>query len=315
MRTLALYLSVSTIGASSWSAADATPHVKGHQPQSHQVTTGCSLPAGWDKVEALKPRFVVFGEMHGTQQAPAFVGALACALASQGERVLVAVEHSSSEDQAFQQAWQLPHPKFAPALKQAGWKNRQDGVGSEAMFDLIVRLHRLASEGRSIKIVAFNGAKDEEQSKRFSQLTGQGPHEAAQAENIRIAAKQDYDHVLVLVGNIHAQKRIVERPDFTFEPMVMHLGDPKTIVTLNMATAGGTAWNCQTRPGLLPKNIKPIASLIVCGSYPLRSDADLNHTPFIALPALPGTGADPAYDGVFWLGPVNASAPVVPQRN
>lgn len=239
-----LYLAAAPISGASITAYAAP--VPSAAPPPHAAEP-CRAPPGWEDVAARKPNYVIFGEYHGTQQAPAFVGGLACALAAQGERILVAVEHHATENAAFQKAWALPAAEFPDALKQAGWAGRSDGVASEAMFALLVRLHRLAQSGLPIDIVAFSGAKDAEQSKRFSDLPGQGPHEAAQAENIRIAATaRPYDRVLVLVGNVHARKRPVAHSGVTFDPMAMRLGPASTIVALNMATAGGTTWDCQT---------------------------------------------------------------------
>lgn len=174
-------------------------------PQNTAATTtapdSCTMPAGWEEVAHSKPRFVVFGELHGTREAPAFVGRVACALAARGGTILVAVEHNAKQNAAFQHAWQQPHPKFAAALRKAGWAGRNDGVGSEAMLDMLVRLHALKASGRSIDMVAFNGPRDDAQAAKFRDLPGQGGHEAAQAENIRLAAgARAYDHVLVLVA-------------------------------------------------------------------------------------------------------------------
>jgi hypothetical protein len=304
------------VGASAWTgvaASSASSEVRNESANS-TTATECALPPGWETIAARRPRFVVFGEMHGTKEAPAFIGDLACALTSKGERVLVAVEHSSTENEAFQRAWKLPGATFTSAIKQSGWGGRKDGVASEAMLALLVRLHGLAQHNRAIDIVAFNGFKDEAQTRRFSNLPSQGPHEAAQAENIRIAeAAKPYDRVLILVGNIHARKHPVERAGIAFEPMAMQLGSPSAVVTLNMQTAGGTTWNCQLKPGVQLKPSEQIANdAIACGSYPLRGNANYKRRPFIALtePSASNTTAD--YDGVFWLGSVNASQPAVP---
>ena len=294
-------------------AVDRAADVRSSRTEAIQ---DCRAPIGWEVVTALKPRFVVFGEIHGTDEAPAFLGNLACALVEQGERILVAVEHSSTQDQAFQRAWRLPTDQFPQALKQSGWEDRDDGVGSQAMLALLVRLHQLSRWGGAIDIVAFNGVKDEAQSRRLAHLPGQGSHDAAQAENIRsAAAAHPYDHVLVLVGNAHASKRPVEHAGTTFEPMAMQLAARAPVVTLNMQTAGGTSWSCQLKDGVKASAGRPLKpNDIACGSYPLHRDADLRLAPFIAIGALPGSDIDPGYDGIFWLGTVSASPPAYTKR-
>ena len=257
---------------------------------------------------------VIFGEMHGTEQAPSFVGQLACALAARGERVLVAVEHPSTQNATIQRAWKRSNIQFIRELGTAGWSGLEDGNGSASRFKLLVRLHSLARSGQLIDVVAFNGAKDEAQTRRFSNLPGQGQHEAIQAENIRIAtAARPYTHVLILTGNVHARKRIVEHSGAIFKPMAMQLASDAEVITLNMATAGGTAWNCQLKTDCKPGPNTPItSSAMVCGSLPIQGKADLHRAPFIALMASPGADLDPDYNGVFWLGKVSASPPVMP---
>lgn len=142
----AAFLSLVTLIPSTPVRSNSVPS-KVHPPKPREATE-CQLPAGWEAVVNRKSQFVVFGELHGTQQAPAFVGDVACALSAQGERVLVAVEHPSKENPAFQAAWKVPDARFPEAIKQAGWADRDDGVGSEAMLSLLVRLHQLAQRVR-----------------------------------------------------------------------------------------------------------------------------------------------------------------------
>ncbi|MEP9401570.1 hypothetical protein [Sphingomonas sp. VNH70] len=283
-------------------------------PPAAHAADSCAVPDGWAEVVRSNPRYVVFGEIHGTQQSPAFVGDLACGLATRGERVLVAVELGSPYNDAFQAAWRLPPVQFVAALLKQGWAGRSDGVGSVAMRDMLVRLHALKSAGRPIEIVAFNGARDAVQRAKFADQPGQGPHEAAQAENIRTTATAGrYDRVLVLVGNLHARKEPVERGGITFRPMAMQLAPAEQVLSLNMASAGGSTWSCQMRGDAKFEPGKPIASdAIECSGHPVRPDATIDRPPFVTLQPLPGRVRDPAYDGSFWLGPVTASPPAVP---
>lgn len=283
-------------------------------PAAVRGDAACAVPPGWPAVADRKTRYVIFGEVHGTRQSPAFVGAAACGLAARGERLLVAVEHQATDDAALQAAWALPHSQFAAALRKRGWAGRRDGVASEAMFALLVRLHELKAKGRRIAVVAFSGMRDEAQVARFRDLPGQGPHEAAQAENIRRAAEAGrYDHVLVLVGNLHARKQPVARGDVTYEPMAMRLAPAAAVTSLNMAGAAGTMWNCLTRPGVVLQPGKPLPpDAIDCASHAAGGHRDLHRAAFIGIGGFPGDSADPAYDGFFWVGPVEGSPPAVP---
>jgi hypothetical protein len=300
-------------GANANPAVNVVPKAVSIAQMKQPDEAKCKLPAGWNSVEDLKPEFVIFGELHGTQQSPAFVGDVVCALAASGKRILLGVEFDASLDPQFQTAWKLPHETFAQALSKAGWAGRRDGVASEAMFDLLVRLHALKSRGAAISIVAFNGMKDKEQRGRFAALLGQNSHEAAQAENIQIAARaKTYDLTLVLVGNLHAMKRTVERPGIAFEPMAMRLAASNSVVTLEMKGSGGSAWNCQLKAGFVPQAGQPITDdAITCAIYDTKPDAGLEGTLPTTIRLYSGTQFSNSYDGFFAVGKMTGSRPAV----
>lgn len=260
----------------------------------------CALPEGWDVITARDPEFVVFGEFHGTREAPAFFGTLACSLARKGERLLVAIEFSPSDDGALQHAWKADAAEFEDLLLYAGWRGRTDGVGSEAMFTMMRDLHRLRLEGYSIEIVAFNGTRDADQKARFADLPSQGPHEAAQAENIAMAARAgSYDRVLVLVGNLHAMKQSYNIGRGPFDPMAKRLEAYGSVVSLRMTHGGGTAWSCQRN----------------CGVHKAKAIGSFEREPFVMLHGtserreMAHDWLDAYFDGFYWVGPISASHP------
>lgn len=273
--------------------------------------TECRTPQGWQDVTEREPHYVVFGELHGTEQGPHFVGSLACALVQNGESILIAIEHSAMNDPALQAAWNTSDESFEERLAGVGWFGRRDGVASVAMFNLVTGLHRLKERGLPISIVAFNGLSDEEQFRRLSNLPGQGPHEAAQAENIRNAALSgDYDRVLVLVGNLHARKDLVDRYGPAFEPMARRLSRYGRVVSLDMSYGKGSSWNCILKPGVVFG--KPIGDKdIECGAQPTPGTATYEQAPFIKIDPTSEEDASEPYDGFFWVGPVSASPPKV----
>lgn len=300
MRALALAIGVLL-------AAGAAPAVQAQTA----VAPECSAPEGWSDIEALEPDFVVFGETHGSEQTPALVANLVCSLAMRGEPVLLAIEHSSVTNDDLQQAWAGPADELALALAQSGWQGREDGVASEAMLWLVQGAHRLKLAGYPVSIVAFNGARDDEQRARFAHLPAQGPHEAAQAENIaEAAAASTYDHVIVLVGNLHAQKQPVQIGGASFEPMAMRLSHYGEVVSLGMHSAGGETWNCQLRSDYELVPGEPITSdAVACGAYAFRGDGELDRGPHVALGPFPGGTLTDIYDGYFWVGDTTASPP------
>lgn len=276
--------------------------------------TACTAPEGWDDVVARDPDFVVFGELHGTREAPALISRIVCAEAMLGRSVLLAVEHSSWQNAAWQEAWALPHAAFREALPGLGWREREDGVASEAMLALVTGAHDLKDKGAAIDIVAFNGARDDAQRERFAHLPAQGPHEAAQAENIAAAAaRKNYDRVIVLVGNLHAEIASVNIGGADFDPMAVRLRGYGTVLSLGMRHAGGQSWSCQLRPSTkLAPGQEVTNDMITCAASRAGAEGRSEQPPHIQV----GRFADPQFrrrfDGTFWLGPITASPPAFP---
>lgn len=279
-------------------------------PASQRV---CDEPEGWSEVSRLDARFIVFGESHGTREAPAFVGQLLCALAQRGERVLLATELTSSHDPKLQKAWAAPIERFPEALLKGGWEKRDDGVGSEAMFDLVAHARRLREDGFKVGVTAFNGAKDDEQRERFAKLPAQGPHEAAQAQNIFEAAEAGgYTRVIVLVGSFHARKAKTSLGGVEMEPMAVKLARMGPTVSLVMEHAPGSTWACQARDDFEFVPGKPIpADAISCQEHPAGGKRGVTREAHMGLGALGGGKAREGFDGYFWVGPVSASPPAI----
>jgi hypothetical protein len=254
------------------------------------------LPKGWDQIEARKPRFVIFGETHGTRESPALVASIACALSKRGKRLLVAIELGAETNPQLQTLWNRPSEGFREAVvsQLPYFAGRKDGVASEAMLSLIERLHALGRAGQKIDIVAFSGARDRKQAQRWSQLPWQAAHEAEQAENISDAAnRKQYSRVLVLAGNAHAQKHPIGGSESTYEPMAMHLASAGTIVSLIEIYGSGTMWNCVAQ---------------VCGPRETSGSAMRPMTP-VGLWTSLQHGWFAGYDGYYWFPIVHASPP------
>jgi hypothetical protein len=299
-------LAACTAGTAEVATSSDTPQEK--------TSTAAEPIAGWSEIEKLQPKFVVFGELHGTRESPLLVAELATKLAAQGKRVLVAMEHEARLNAELQNAWIGSPIDFASRLKTLGWAGRQDGLASEAMFDMLTMLQKEKHAGLPLSIVAFNSFKDDNQKLRLETPGSQNGHEMAQAENISDAAKaSDYDHILVLVGNLHAQTAEVERPNFKFRPMVMPLQSSGKVVSLNMAYSGGSAWNCLLKEGLERQPGKPITKdMIDCSTKPIRGPSTAMRAPYLGLGKFGDTTAAENYDGYYWLGTVIGSPPAVP---
>jgi hypothetical protein len=282
---------------------------------------GSETILGWTEIAARNPKYIVFGEMHGTEESPRYFGEIALTLALNGERILVAVELSSAYNAALQEAWNGEHVGFGDRVAATDeWAGRKDGVASEAMLKMLSDLHAAKIGGANLAVVAFNGIKDDEQRARLETPGSQAGHEAAQTENIINAAKgADFDYVLILVGNLHAKKNPVTIGSDTFKPMATHLASAGTVVSLNMSTADGTMWNCIIKANVKPKPKQPITSdMIDCGNHILNGRPGPAITPdrinvaHLALYDPSKPGLNPDYDGYYWLGIPTGSPPARP---
>jgi hypothetical protein len=276
----------------------------------------CTLPDGWSEATRADPHYIVFGEKHGTREGPALVSEIACALSRRGEALLVALELSADQDAALQAAWEQPRATFSQVLLDTmpDWRQRDDGVTSRAMLELLVELHALKESGATVDVVGFNGARDEAQRARFADLPMQGPHEAAQAENIRIAnANGRYDRVLVLVGGLHARKQRYELQGVAFEPMAMKLAPASETLSLRMIYGTGTAWNCQLSEDASVAPGEPVYSTdLSCAIHPLEGREGMRGAPAVGLwPTDWQNDGDDAWDGYAWVGTAHASPPAI----
>ncbi|WP_296716114.1 hypothetical protein [Erythrobacter sp.] len=246
------------------------------------------IPISWCSAKRMAPA------------APALIARIVCAEAILSHRVLLAVEHPSVANADWQDAWALPHDAFRAALPDRGWRGRFDGVGREAMLALVLGAHALKDGGAEVDIVAFNGTCDDAQKVRFADLPSQGPHQAAQAENIAEGARRkNYDRVIVLVGGLHAATAPVSIGGPLFEPMAMRLRSYGSVVSLELQHGGGgEAWTCQRECKANRADVR------------MTSD----RPPYIGLGETPSK-LRASYDGIYWVGPITASPPAFPPEN
>ena len=300
---LSMHLALLTALASTGLAGCALPGRLERMPFA-TVSKSCAEPEGWSAIAARAPDFVVFGELHGTQEAPRFLGSLACSLARDRKRILIAIEFNFQDNEALHSAWATDRATFETRLLEAGAWGRQDGVASEAMYSMLANLHRLHAIGYPIEIAAINGAANPEQRAKYAHLPGQGPHEAIQAENIASFARTGkFDHVLILVGNLHAQKNSRMLDGAVVDPMAKRLEHYGKVISLDIKHGGGFAWGCR----------RSTSQELECSQFAVGQTSDLTRAPFISLnDDINSESASAAFDGSYWLGPITSSPPYRP---
>lgn len=296
------------------------------EPNNIMPSNVCAPLQGWEVIrEKSQDGFLIFGELHGTEQSPEAFTEYVCAISEpngqeSGDSVLIAIEFDSIDDMKFRKAWEASEDDFITEITNniSDWQWRKDGVASKAMLASLKRLHTLKSRGHNIDITAFTGAKNDEQTEKFKHLNGQGPSEAAQAENIRNAAQKDhYDHVVILVGSLHAQKTNENWGTGDFSPMAMKLAETQKVISLTQLYLDGSSWYC----GSASKESKDgkkiiIPEDIICKTYKSRANVkNMTAPPHMSLWSEADPNYTPDYDGYYFVGNITASEPVPISKN
>jgi hypothetical protein len=218
-----------------------------------------------------------FGEMHGTEESPTFIGDVACSVAQAGYHVQVALEIWATEQTRIEKF--LATGDRATLLAGPFWA-QHDGRSSAAMVELLDRVRWLRRAGANIDVVAFD-------------VTDKPDRDEAMAIKV-LATRHDKGVVVGLSGNIHSRRTKWNATT----PLVSHLVDAKLpIKTHDISAAGGTMWSCIATPDHEP----------VCGEHPMRVDTPPG-TPWTF-----GPPRDDSHDGVYFVGPTKASVPAKPK--
>ena len=249
------------------------------------TSTPCTPIPGWEQVLAdERVRWVVVGEVHGSNETPVLFADAVCLTAQARDAVVVALEQPSSAQAAIDRFMGSDGGEAATRafLEAPMWNGTmKDGRSSEAYFRLFETLRQMRAAGRIVSIVAF-------QPSSFTAPPSPGDYEKAMAELVRSAAGSD-DTVIVLVGNVHAMRtEVTWRGGYL--PMAAHLPAEATI-TLNVLDRGGETWSCIGQP-------------VVCGPNPSRPSDET--TPRGV--SLSSDGKAP-YSGALYLGAATTASP------
>jgi len=218
------------------------------------------------------------GEVHGTREIPAIVGAMACAAAGRGLAVRVGLEILREEQRSIDAFVASSGSAQARALLLRGafWQGASDGRTSEAMVDLLEVLRALGRQGADVRVIAI----DEDAADRERAM-------ATTLAAVRGANPQAW--TIALTGRVHASRR-----DFDGQrSMAWHLARRVAVVAVAVEPAGGEAWTCFAAP---PEGCGP---MVVAGSGSgVSARLEQGDPP-------------PGFDAVLYVGTVTASPPAV----
>lgn len=202
------------------------------------ITPSCAPVPGASRLWQPETRWVIVGEMHGTNESPDAFANLVCLAGTTGRPVTVALEYTS-DDQATIDAFLTSDGspvEQAKLLKMFLFKSEfQDGRGSVAFMRLFEQLRTMKQAGRIDGVIASD----------IGRITPEGQERNASMAQIwtGIAAPNDAI-ILAYVGNLHAMRRAISLGDRTIVPAGA-LMPAKRTVTINVDGNGGKAWNCQ----------------------------------------------------------------------
>ena len=187
---------------------------------------------------------LLLGEMHGTEQSPAFLANAVCLALTAGLPVTVALEIPREETSRVDAFLSSPGGEKDRDALLAGpfWRaDYQDGRRSRAMFDLLERLRQLHQSGRPVRAELLDRADPPatsvERDRRLAEALGEAFDKTPEGV------------VIGLLGNIHTRIRpgVPWDPGYETAGSVLLKERPSLRVTaLDVSYRGGEAWTCTT---------------------------------------------------------------------
>jgi hypothetical protein len=198
----------------------------------------CMPLAGASALWQPRIRWVIVGEMHGTNEAPDAFANLVCLAAKTGRPVTVALEYSSDDQIAIDAYLASDGSAQAQAALLRLFlfsAKTQDGRGSVAFLRLWEKLRLMKCSGTISGVVASDvGRSTPEGHERNAAMAISWTAIRAPANGI----------IISLVGNLHAMRKPIVIGDRTITPAGSLMPAQRTI-TVNIDGNGGKAWNCQ----------------------------------------------------------------------
>jgi len=275
----------SFLGAACLSAVSFMASAQDASTETGLTGLKCNALTGTEQVlTENNETYLIFGEIHGTREAPRAFGEIICEAAKQGPTV-VGIERPANLTRAMQTFVDSDGSDDARFNLLRGFFDGTDwGLSSQAFLDLFVRMQELKAQGADIRMIGFTSTR----------IVGEGsqtPYEKALAGELQRASARNPDaRILVLVGNLHARlesyPELGDRPGF--DPMAMHLPEGE-VLSFNIAHTGGTAHMCGAEG---------------CGPLPV-DDKSRPYEDGLML-----TDRDSRYNGIWNIGPITASPPV-----
>jgi uncharacterized protein (TIGR03067 family) len=194
----------------------------------------------------LKPgKVLLLGELHGTEESPAFTLDVACHAAEAGLEVIVGLELAGEEQMrvdGYLNSKGTGDDRDAMLSGHIWRRDYQDGRNSAAMVELIDGLRRLRVKHDEIRVTLFDAT---------SEGGGQARDRKMGTNLLAVAHAERQAMIIALAGNMHTRTSLGNPRNPEFEPMgyVLSKGAPGRVTSLNAAHGKGTAWICGPKCG------------------------------------------------------------------
>lgn len=278
-------------------ACTTTPQPHGETQTSTPTSTPDEQPPAPDCGPAIagseplmQAGLVMLGEMHGSNEIPAFVGGLACHAAVRGLEVHVGLELPLAELEALERFLAGERSDATMLLQGEFWQRaEQDGRSSAAMLALLERIRVLKRAGVDVDAFAFDRAPQATWNER----------DAAMAAEILARVEAEPDAlVITLSGNLHSRATTGLPWDPAAVPMAQHVRAARPDArTLDLRHRGGEVWACWMDEERMQ-----------CGPMQTRSPEPGSELGAPAIELWPARG-EYEYDGVYVLDHLSASPP------
>ncbi|MCP4966038.1 MAG: ChaN family lipoprotein [bacterium] len=263
-----------------------------HCSDQAQIPIDAGCPSVPGATHLLWPGGVILvGELHGTNESPAFVDALTCVVLSFDFEVNIGLEIPDEETQtieAFLASDGGPDAR-RDLLSGSFWSSGvADGRQSTAILELLDSLRRRIATGAPIDVVLLDSADAEDR-------------DVAMADKLLAAVARSPERVTVaLTGNIHSRGERGASFDPDYEPMgylVKQALDVRSVFALDVRHSGGKAWTCT-----------PEAS---CGAHTFLSatPADVDRGEALAVVDLFAYPNSDGFDGTYFVGNITPAEP------
>jgi len=250
-----------------------------------------------DKIET--GAMFLFGETHGTIEAPSFIADFACKVMQDNkEATIVLFELPIPEELSNPSKVAISIPEAQQLIIEEGkayWPKDHDGRTSVAMMDAIVKILKLREQGLNIYIGGTiphesNIPDNLNLNLTFAdEYTFKNPYfkEAVQI----LKYKEKFKNVIVLNGSIHIKNQL---------RFFKKMGVKQEYIGFLQLYGGGTEWNCRYGLGCGSRNVKPSRKGLVDLHENASLVIDIDHLD--------------VFDGAFVFKTINASPPYLKER-